>query len=619
MLASTRAATSSLRPPAARSLGWFARAASAPPPPPAAAPAGPEDHDLVIVGGGPAGLTLAAALASSDDIAATHSITLIEGASLDSVRQWDPQPGEWSNRVSSITAENAHLLARAGIWQHVDATRTRPLDELAVWDGLSSARIEFTAPFLSASSSPAQPPPPSASPPAPGDAWDAAFASALRPRRAALSTMVENLNLQRAALRRIEQCRTENGTRIELLDASRVEGIERGEGGWPVVRVKGTGDAGEGRQLRARLLIGADGANSPVKSYSTIDTFGWAYDRQGIVATMSVDPLAMGEGMSTGWQRFLPEGPIAFLPLSDTHASLVWSTTPAYAALIKSLPLDVLPHLVTAAFTIPYEQLRAFLDSILPPPAAPDAPAPPPPTFDSVTLIDQLKGMLLAYSQATYDPSNPSAALPPAVSSIAPRSVASFPLRLSHTSSYLGLPSSSPSSAIAQDLRTALVGDAAHTVHPLAGQGLNLGLADAFSLSALLARRARQGADLGAYLSLKEYPRERYFANHKTLSACDHLASLYARTDAPSVWIRSQGLEVLNELEPLKRLIMGQAGSGSGSGGGGAKRERSAGPWGAVASALEGVSKAKDLVGLVGGALVGQAGRRAADFIVKGR
>lgn len=395
--------------------------------------------------------------------------------------------------------------------------------------------------------------------------------------------------------------------------------------------------------------IGADGANSPVKTFSKIDTFGWPYDRQGIVATLAVDSTVPGEGMSTGWQRFLPEGPIAFLPvrrapsrdsprrrgltpvrptqLSDTHASLVWSTTPEYAAVIKSLPLDVLPHLVTAAFTLPYEQLRSFLEAILPPRPAPGAPAPPPPSYDSPAMISQLQAALLAHSQATYDPSTPSPALPPSVRSIQPSSVASFPLRLSHTSSYLGLPARSPASpAVAQDTRTVLVGDAAHTVHPLAGQGLNLGLADAAALAALLARRARQGADLGAYLGLTPYPRERYARNHAVLSACDHLASLYARTDRVSVWARSTGVEVLNELEPLKRLVMGQAGSGSGSSssspmGAGPHPDPAAGAgaWGAVATVLEGMGKARDLVGTVGGAVVGEVGRRAAGFVVKGR
>lgn len=326
--------------------------------------------------------------------------------------------------------------------------------------------------------------------------------------------------------------------------------------------------------------------------------------------------------------------------VSDTHASLVWSTTPTYAALIKSLPLEVLAPLIDAAFTLPHDQLTSFLDSLVPltgstssPPAAPiDAPA----------LVDRLQGLLVAHSQATYDPSNPAAPLPPSVVSVQPSSVASFPLRLSHTSSYLGLPTppppppapapAPPSSTtdeqasamappvvanIAQDLRTVLVGDAAHTVHPLAGQGLNLGLADARALSTLLTRLALQGADLGAYLSLKPYPKERYLANHAVLSACDHLASLYARTDPVSVWARSTGVEVLNELGPVKDLIMRRAGSADRGGTTGGHDD--AGAWGAVASVLERAGQVKDVASVLGRAAIGQAGARLSRLIVQGK
>ncbi|GEM08919.1 ubiquinone biosynthesis monooxygenase COQ6 [Rhodotorula toruloides] len=558
-----------------RSLGWFARATESPssladeqPPPPALAE---EEHDVVIVGGGPAGLTLAAALASSPAVTRTHSITLIEGGSFDGVKGWPPKEGEeWSNRVSSITAENAANLARAGIWKHLDEARTRPITGLQVWDGLSSSRITFDSPALDSDS------PTKAS-------WDEAYASALSgPRRKPMSTMVENLNLQRAAWRRIQE-----------------------------------------------LQIGADGASSPVKSYSKIDSFGWPYDRHGVVATLSIDAeaaeLGMGttrNAMSTMWQRFLPEGPVAFLPLSNKDASMVWSTTPAYASLIKSLPLEVLPNLIAAAFALPHDQLKTFLDSFV----APSSSSAPPPAkreFDAPALNAQLEALLVRHSQSTYDPSTPSDPLPPPVRFVQPASVASFPLRLTHTSSYLGLPSPLPSTAtvrdgpIAVDLRTVLVGDAAHTVHPLAGQGLNLGLLDAFSLSSLLSTLASQGTDLGSYIALKPYPRDRYFANHKILSACDHLESLFRRTNAPVVWARSTGITVLDAMEPLKEVLMAQAGSVKTSNGRGAAR--SAGAWGAVASVLENIGRAREVVGLVGGAVVGQVGRRAAEFIVKGR
>ncbi|GAA5974492.1 hypothetical protein JCM11641_003254, partial [Rhodosporidiobolus odoratus] len=470
-----------------RSLSLFTKSTpvpSPPPPTPAPPPESPEQRDLVIVGGGPAGLTLAAALASKPSIANTHSITLLEAFSLNQSREWTPQPHRWSNRASSITADNIRFLTQAGIWQHVDQTRTRPIEEMQVWDGLSDARIDFSAPLSSSTSS-------SASASSTSTSWDEAYLSALRPPRSSMSTMIENINLQRAALRRIDELK-QAGARVEIVEGSKVS-VKEGEGAWPVVKLEGQ----EGKQIRARLLIGADGYNSPVKSYSEIETFGWAYDRHGVVASMEIEappPGREGEGMRTAWQRFLPEGPVAFLPLSDTHASLVWSTTPAIASLLKALPNSVLPVLINAAFTLPYPQLSSFLSSLPPPPppsSSTSSSSSASSLYDAPTLTSHVQSLLETHSRSTYDPSHPPPALPPSITSISPTSLASFPLRLSHVSSYLGLPTEN-----GEDRRTVLVGDAAHTVHPLAGQGLNAGLGDCEVLSEVLEGRAGEGGDL---------------------------------------------------------------------------------------------------------------------------
>ncbi|KAI5476153.1 ubiquinone biosynthesis monooxygenase COQ6 [Pseudohyphozyma bogoriensis] len=506
----------------------------------------PEEHDIVVVGGGPAGLALAAALASSDAISSTHKITLLEGSQLESVAKWAPEAGQWSNRVSSITAENVAFLSDVGVWSHVEQERVRPVEEMQVWDGLSDARITFSSPYASTSSAIATPP-------------------TIKP----MATLVENLNLQRGSLRYLDTKK-----KVEILDGRKVVGVEEGLGGWPVVKV----DAGQGepaRELRARLLIGADGFNSPVKTYSKIDTFGFAYDIHGVVATLEVSPLNGGEGMTTAWQRFLPEGPIAFLPLSDTTASLVWSTTPALAAKLKTIPLDLLPSLINAAFTFPHSSLLALYSHLL-------SPSYDPATLSS--LVTSLTPPPIYTLDETPDP------IPPLVASVQKASVASFPLKLSHADSYLGLPKDG------RDLRTVLVGDAAHTVNPLAGQGLNMGLGDVKSLVDTLESTVLHGGDVGSYLNLKPYPRARYLPNHLLLSTTDHLSSLYASQSPPLVWARSTGLEIINELDGIKNLIMGGAGAHSG--------EKSAGPWGAVASALEGVQGAVDTAKGVG-AMVG--------------
>jgi ubiquinone biosynthesis monooxygenase Coq6 len=130
-------------------------------------------------------------------------------------------------------------------------------------------------------------------------------------------------------------------------------------------------------------------------------------------------------------------------------------------------------------------------------------------------------------------------------------SIASFPLKLRHADTYTGE-------------RVALVGDAAHTIHPLAGQGLNQGQGDAQSLVKTIEFAVSHGQDLGAQLSLESYNSERYAANHIILNVCDKLHKLYSVESGPLVPLRSVGLRAVNALGPLKNFFMEQA-SGTGT------------------------------------------------------
>ena len=136
--------------------------------------------------------------------------------------------------------------------------------------------------------------------------------------------------------------------------------------------------------------------------------------------------------------------------------------------------------------------------------------------------------------------------IPPPVSAVQPNTVASFPLRFRHADTYI-----SP--------RVALIGDAAHTIHPLAGQGLNLGLADADALARTIEYAVRHGQDLGDLMSLEQYNRERWGANAKVGGACDLLHKVYSVEGGPVAWGRSLGLEVVGSLPWVKSWIMRQA------------------------------------------------------------
>ncbi|KAI0260110.1 hypothetical protein BC834DRAFT_902413 [Gloeopeniophorella convolvens] len=469
---------------------------------------GHEESDVVIVGGGPAGLALASALGSNE---IPVKVTLVEGGDLGKVRDWTMSPDAYSNRVVSLTNTSLNFLEEIGAWEHVEVGRTCAVEDMQVWDGISGARIEFNAAALGVGS-PTQ--------------------------QGQMSRLTENLNLQRGLLRHLD-----GRSNVTLLDNTKVENILSDDipgGGWPMLQLS------NGHVLRARLLVGADGINSPVRAYSKIDSYGWDYQTRAIVATLHHPPQTFVPN-TTAYQRFLPTGPIAFLPLSPTVSSLVWSTKPELAAILTKTDPENLAYMINAAFRLPELSMRYLHARLL------EAPTITPAALrDEIAFREQAHGTpphasVLAEPTAGV-PTQDGGALPPLVTHVQPGSAASFPLRLRHAESYLGP-------------RTALVGDAAHVVHPLAGQGLNLGLGDAAALARCVRDAVARGGDVGSYTALAPYARARYLENHAVMGAVDKLHKLYARTEAPVVWARSTGLEVINELDTLKAGLMGAAGA----------------------------------------------------------
>ena len=251
--------------------------------------------DISIVGGGVVGLALASSLASNRSFQSSYAkLTLIEGSSLDKAREWaktkqDGSQGpisDWENRVIYLTEENRQWLDDIGVTPYLMSSRLGPVHSMMVTDGVSGAALNFDVPA---------------------------------PESQRMGTMVEISNLQQAMLHQIESLKSAKGVKIQILDSSRVEAIEaEGEEGaptgvhidsWPLVRYS-TNDI----PLKSRLLIGADGNNSPVRKYAGINAAGWEYGRMGVVATMKTRGQELGE--RTAFQKFLPTGTIAWLPVS---------------------------------------------------------------------------------------------------------------------------------------------------------------------------------------------------------------------------------------------------------------------------------------------------------------
>ena len=367
--------------------------------------------------------------------------------------------------------------------------RVQPYQEMQVWDGVTGARIEFDWPGE-------------------GD----------RAKRGeTIAYMNENLNLTSGLLKRMDHL-----AGVDVLDKQRVQGIELGEANgdldlssWPVIQLS------NGRRLAARLLVGADGANSPVRTFSGIESHGWDYNRHGVVATLELEGFGWaGEDAKIAYQRFLPTGPVAMLPMPGNFATLVWSTTPALAAHLKTLSAKDFIAMVNAAFRLSTTDL-AYLHTI------PEGQSDEAAWRCQHTAFDEHK-------------------IPQQVVGVQDGSIASFPLKLRHADTYIGE-------------RVALVGDAAHTVHPLAGQGLNAGQGDVESLANTIEYAVTHGQDIGSQMSLEPYNAERYTANHVMLGVCDKLHKVYSAESGPLVPLRSIGLRAVNAMGPLKQFFMDQA------------------------------------------------------------
>lgn len=358
---------------------------------------------------------------------------------------------------------------------------------MQVWDGVSGARIEFN--------------------------WLG------QKEQGTIAWMSENSNLVKALLARIH----ESGG-VSVFDNTRVESIKAGPepedetslniSTWPHVTLSNN------QTLAARILIGADGANSPVRTFAGIPANGWDYGRNAVVATLKLDHEP--DRYRTAFQRFLPTGPIALLPLPGPYMTLVWSTLPHRAALLKSLSSADFLAMVNAAFRL------------------------------SITDLDYMHNQPsgqadeFSWRERHVPQQREDIEVPGRVVDVQEDSIAAFPLRFRHADSYVGP-------------RVALIGDAAHIVHPQAGQGLNMGLSDSEALAKTLDYAVRHGQDIGDQLSLESYNAAQYEPNHRLMGVIDKLHKLYAYESGPVVGLRSIGLEAVNAIEPLKEFMMRQA------------------------------------------------------------
>ena len=386
---------------------------------------------MAIAGGGPVGLALAALLGrGTDDL----EIRLYEPRP---APRWEP--GSMDLRVYALSRASQNILANLGAWDAIACARASPYRRMRVWHGESHA--------------------------GPGTlTFDSADAG-----EPDLGHIVEDV------LCRDRIWHALRDTSVKVRFGARIASVETGA---RAVRVA----TDDGETVAAAVLIAADGSGSPIRGWLNFPVTERSYGQRAVVTHVTTEP----RHRETAWQRFLPAGPLAFLPLSDGRSSVVWSTGPEHAeALCRAREADFLDELQTAAGDMP--------------------------------------GRIRSASRR-----------------------ASFPLRAIHASQYCRP-------------RVALAGDAAHTVHPLAGQGMNLGLLDAAVLAEVILAASAAGDDPGDLRVLRRYERRRKGENLKMLLALDGLHRLF-RLSAPAMpRLRAMGLRAVDSVAPLKALFLSQA------------------------------------------------------------
>ncbi len=248
-------------------------------------------------------------------------------------------------------------------------------------------------------------------------------------------------------------------------------------------------------QVTAQVAISAEGRDATLRERAGIGTTKWEYGQSGIVCTVAHERPHHG----VAHENFLPSGPVAMLPMTDGEDG-------------EGSKKGRRVHRSSIVWT----ERQALVPAMM----ALDAPA-----FSGE--IQRRFGDSLG-----------------ALRAIGGRWA--HPLSLIHAERYV-------------DHRLALVGDAAHSIHPIAGQGLNLGLRDVAALAETLVDARRLGLDLGAADVLARYERWRRFDNLMLIVATDSLNRLFSNDLGPVRLARDLGLAAVNRMPPLKKLFMRHA------------------------------------------------------------
>jgi 2-octaprenylphenol hydroxylase len=387
-----------------------------------------ERHEVIIVGGGIAGAAAACALGE-----AGVPVALIEARAPEVAEP----PAQREARVYAITRASERIFRNLHAWDAIAAQQPCAFTDMEVWNAGSGGCLHFDCAEL------AEP---------------------------CLGHIIEPRVMTDALLERLHVLDT-----VSVLQPASCRDVSIGNEDAQVTLE-------DGSRLGARLVVAADGANSPLRELLGIPVSRAEYHQASLVALVRTTQ----SHRDTAWQCFLPGGPLAFLPLGDGWCSIVWTLAEDDIERMLALPEEVFHAELAAAFE---HRLGDISDS-------------------------------------------------------GPRAV--WPLRRQHAERYV-MP------------RAALIGDAAHVIHPLAGQGINLGLLDAAALAEIVVAARGKGRDPGSLHALRRYERWRRGDNLLMMSAMDGINRLFSNASPLLGRLRSDGLALVNQAAPLRHLFMRHA------------------------------------------------------------
>jgi len=379
--------------------------------------------EVAVIGAGMVGAAIALGLAQNG-----FQVSVIEHAP---PAEFDPASPP-DVRISAISAASVALLKQLGVWDEILGMRAHAWRRLETWEWEAS-HVAFDASEL---------------------------------KLPELGFMVENQVLQRALWQALAQ---HPGVTLHCPAA--------------LTQMHRRNDVHEltfedGSILEAKLVIGADGANSRIREWAGIGIHAWNYPQSCLLISVR---CANDPGDST-WQQFTPDGPRAFLPLYDNWASLVWYDKPARIRQLQSMSMEQLGREIALHF-------------------------------------------------------------PQRVGNVTPQACGAFQLTRRHALRYAqpGL---------------ALVGDAAHTIHPLAGQGVNLGYRDVDALLDVLVRARSHGEPWASYDVLRRYQMRRQGDNFLMQSGMDLFYAGFSNDLPPVKLLRNIGLMAAERAGVLKRQAL---------------------------------------------------------------